>query len=80
MQTGGEAEEVEALEAERRRLTNALQHLERSNLELEEALRAEPGEREYVLAIRENQEVMLKYCAQVAALALLLELARGGPQ
>ena len=69
-------EAAEALEEEKRRLEHSLSHLSRSNDELRAALLAEPEEREYVLAIRENCEVMDKYLAQVAALQAQLDALR----
>lgn len=71
-----------ALEAEQRRLENALHHLRRSNQELREALLQEPGEQVYEEAIEENERVIEGMEARVAALraAILEARARGAEE
>lgn len=71
------SEAADALSQELARLENALAHLERSQTELRAALAEEPGEREYVEALRENVDVMASYCLRVQELRAELERLQG---
>lgn len=64
----GEEEKLEGLEAEAARLANAIAHLERSQVELAEALAEDPGEAEYTAALAENAETLKELAAKRQAL------------
>jgi hypothetical protein len=48
------------LQEELNELLNSITHLERSNSELREALSSDPDDADFLQAVRENEEVLLK--------------------
>ena len=68
MATALGAESAEILGIELSRLQNSVAHLERSNDELREALERDGEDEEYSVAIRENEEVLVRLRLQIEEL------------
>ena len=68
--TKEENEHLAALEQEKSRLENACVHLERSNLELGQAIDADGDDPEYAEAIRENKNVLSDYQEKIYTLSV----------
>ena len=62
------SESAEILGIELSRLQNSVAHLERSNDELREALERDGEDEEYSVAIRENEEVLVRLRLQIEEL------------
>jgi hypothetical protein len=66
--TKEENEHLAALEQEKSRLENACVHLERSNLELGQAIDADGDDPEYAEAIRDYQEKIYTLSVEIAGI------------
>ena len=75
--TKEENEHLAALEQEKSRLENACVHLERSNLELGQAIDADGDDPEYAEAIRENKKVLSDYQEKIYTLSVEIAGIKG---
>ena len=72
-----ENEHLAALEQEKARLLNAVHHLERSNVELAEALSTTGPDKEFEDAVRENKRVVVEYQEKIYKLTVEIAGIRG---
>jgi transcription initiation factor TFIID subunit TAF12 len=75
--TKEENEHLAALEQEKARLENACAHLERSNVELGQAIQADGEDAEYAEAIRENKNVLSDYQEKIYKLSVEIAGIKG---
>ena len=72
-----ENEHLAALEQEKDRLLNAVKHLERSNVELNEALSTNGPDHEFEDAVKENKRVVAEYQEKVYKLTVEIAGIKG---
>ena len=70
-------EHLAALEQENDRLLNAVKHLERSNVELTEALSVNGPDHEFVDAVKENKRVLAEYQEKIYKLTVEIAGIKG---
>lgn len=72
-----ENEHLAALEQEKARLLNAVNHLERSNAELTEALSSGGSDKEFEDALKENKRVVAEYQEKIYKLTVEIAGIKG---